>query len=411
MRARSTAGPTAITGVGCLSGFGSGVTAFEDAIFAGRTTIDRITSVDTSTRRAHLAGTLAPVDVGAFIPPARLRRIDRIGRLSVVACHLALDDAGLRDETARAGRIGVALGSSTAGLHSIVGYLDAINANGPAGASAMDFSNTVGNAAASLCAIECGLHGPNATIYYKEASALAAVDYAMTLTTGEPSAIVAGGVEDFEDVHFAIHDSFGVFAHDEGHGEASRPFGRHRNGFVAGRGAFLVVLEEPDAALSRGARIHGRLAGLGATSAVCGVNEWPTDPDDLVRCMRQALDAAGLHPRDVGVVFAAANSTQDLDWTEARALAEVFGPRGVPVVALKGALGECGAFGAAGIVAAIAAFRRGVLPPTLGAEDLDPDCEVDLCGIGDAPRRLTRAVALVNSVASGGANFSVVVTA
>jgi 3-oxoacyl-(acyl-carrier-protein) synthase len=411
VRARSTAGPTAITGLGCLSGFGSGVTPFEEGIFAGRTTIGPITSFDTRARSAHLAGALAPVDFSAFIPPSRLRRIDRIGRLSVVACHLALEDAGLRDPASRPGRIGVALGSATAGLHSIVGYLDAINANGPAGASAMDFSNTVGNAAASLCAIECGLHGPNATIYYKEASALAAVDYAMTLATAEPATIVTGAVEDFEDVHFAIHDRFGVFAHDDGHGEASRPFGRHRNGYVAGCGAYLLVLEDPDAAAARGARIRGHIAGLGATSAVCGVNQWPDDPADLAACMRQALDDARLDPREVGVVFAAANSTRNLDRTEALALAHVFGPRGVPVVALKGALGECGAVGGAGIAAATAALRRGVLPPTLGADDLDPECEVDLTRLDEQPRRLARPVALVNSVASGGANFSVVVTA
>jgi 3-oxoacyl-(acyl-carrier-protein) synthase len=411
VRARSTAGPTAITGIGCLSGFGSGVTPFEDGIFAGRTTIGPISGFDTSARRAHLAGALAPVDFSAFIPPARLRRIDRIGRLAVVACHLALEDAGLRDPASRPGRIGVALGSATSGLHSIVGYLDAINEKGPAGASAMDFSNTVGNAAASLCAIECDLHGSNATIYYKEASALAAVDYTVTLRSAGPATIVTGGVEDFEEVHFGIHDRFGVFAHDEGYGEASRPFGRHRNGYVAGCGAYLVVLEDPAAATERGARCRGHIAGIGATSSLCGVNEWPTDHTDLTTCMRQALDAAGLRPQDVGVVFAAANSTQNLDRTEARALAEVFGPRGVPVVALKGALGECGALGAAGIAVATEAFRRGILPPTLGAEDLDPSLEVDLTSAAEPPRPLVRPVALVNSVASGGANFSVVVTA
>jgi 3-oxoacyl-(acyl-carrier-protein) synthase len=397
--------------VGCLSGFGAGVRAFEDGIFGGRTSIERITSFDTSQRHAHVAAPVAPFDAGAFIPAARLRRIDRTGRLAVVACRLALEDAGLADPADRAGEIGVALGSSTAGLHSIVGYLDGLNAEGAAGASAMDFSNTVGNAAASLCAIECGLRGPNATVYYKEASALASVDYALTLAAGHPAGIVAGGVEDFEAVWFAIHDRFRVLAHDAGHGEASRPFGRHRNGFVAGSGAFLFVLEDPGAAGARGRRVRGRVTGLGATSSPCGVNQWATDPADLVACMRQALDAAGLHPRDVGAVFAAANSTQDLDRTEARALAEVFGPRGVPVVALKGAIGECGASGAAAIVAATAAFERGVLPPTLGVEDLDPECEVDVSGVADPPRRLERPVALINSVASGGANYSVVVAA
>jgi 3-oxoacyl-(acyl-carrier-protein) synthase len=410
VRARPPAGPAAITGIGCLSGFGVGLQPFEDAIFAGRTAIAPMTGFDTTAGRAHSGAPIAGFDAAQYISAARLRRIDRTGRLAVVAGRLALEDAGLAEDGSRPGPIGMALGSATAGLHSIVGYLDAINANGPAGASAMDFSNTVGNAAASLCAIECGLRGPNATIYYKEASALAAIDYAMTLRTPEPATVLTGGVEDFEEVWFAIHDRFGVLAHDDGHGEASRPFGLHRNGFVAGSGAFLMVLEDRAAARARGARIHGHIAGLGATSSDAGVNAWPTDPAGLAACMRHALESAAVSPQDVGVVFAAANSTLTLDATEARALADVFGPRAVPIVALKGALGECGASGAAAIVAATAAFRRGILPPTLGAGDIDPACEVDVCGVPDPPRRLARPVALVNSVASGGAHFSVVVT-
>ena len=326
----------------------------------------------------------------------------------MIACKLALDDAGLGDPAARSFDVGVTIGSYTAGLHSVVAFLDGLNAQGPAGASAMDFSNTVGNAAASLCAIEHGLRGPNATLNYKEASGLAAVAYAMTAGISDTTSVVTGGVDDFESAFFTIYDRFKVLARDTGGGEASRPFDRDRNGLVLGSGAYLFVLETPEAAAQRGATIRATIAGIGATASSCQVNRWPVDPAELARSMREALASASVDPGDVGVVFASANSTA-LDVTEAQALAAVFGPRGVPVVAIKGAIGESGAAGAAAVIAASASLRRGVIPPSIGCDALDPACEVDLSRVGDAPRTLERPVALVNSFASGGTNYSVVI--
>ena len=125
--------------------------------------------------------------------------------------------------------------------------------------------------------------------------------------------------------------------------------------------------------------------------------------------MREALAQAGVTPEEVAVVFASANSSIALDRVEAAALAQVFGPSGVPVVALKGAIGECSAAAAGSLVAAILALRSGTIPPTAGYELADPDCPVDVSRTARplAPRH--RTVALVNSFASGGANFSFVV--
>ncbi len=127
--------------------------------------------------------------------------------------------------------------------------------------------------------------------------------------------------------------------------------------------------------------------------------------------MRQALDHAGLAPADVSVVMAAANSSQLLDHVEAQALEAVFGPRGVPVSAIKGALGESGASAAGSIASAILCLNRRVVPPTVGFEVADPDCPVD---VSSTARPLTttgdRPAALINGFASGGTNFSLVVT-
>jgi 3-oxoacyl-[acyl-carrier-protein] synthase II len=403
--------PIAITGIGTICGFGIGRAAFESAIVAGRTAWGPITEFDVSETRAKCAGRIIDFDPADFIAPARLRRIDRIGRLSITACRLALAESGLLPAPAAgAGDVGVTLGTYTAGLHTLINYLDQLRAMGPLGASALDFSNTVGNAAASLCALEFGLRGPNVTLSEKEASGLGAVAYAASLIrSGKARAIVTGGVDDYEALFFAVHDRFGVLAHDAGDGEASRPFDRRRNGFVLGNGAFLLTLEHLKTADERGAPVLGQLLGVGATSSACGVNDWPHDHAALARAMRLALETSGLHPRDVDVVFASANSTPALDRVEADALAEVFGPDGVPVVAVKGALGECGAASAGALASALLALGSGTLPPTTGVECRDSACRVDVAPIARSFGRRASRVALVNAFASGGASYCVAV--
>jgi 3-oxoacyl-[acyl-carrier-protein] synthase II len=406
----SANGELAVTGIGCISGFGVGAAAFERELFNGTRAYRSVTAFDTSTARAHCAGFIDGFSPESFISSAKLRRIDRVGQLAVASCRLALEDARLVGDAIDGDRVGVALGSATSGLHTLVAYLDRLQTLGPPGASALDFSNTVGNAAASLCGIEFGLRGINVTLGQKEASAFAAIAHASSvLIGGRAAAMVTGGVDDFEMWFFLVYDRFRALATDEGFGELSRPFDRRRNGFVLGCGAFLMVLESPESADARARPPLAVLAGLGATSSPCPLHEWPGDPSQLVRCMRLALERAGVEPDEVAVVSASANSSPQLDHVEAAALKAVFGPSGVPVVAVKGALGECSASGAAGLVAAILSLRNRVIPPTVGYEHADPECPVDVSGVARPIHPGKRSIALVNCFASGGTNFSVVV--
>jgi 3-oxoacyl-[acyl-carrier-protein] synthase II len=178
---------------------------------------------------------------------------------------------------------------------------------------------------------------------------------------------------------------------------------------VLGEGAYLLVLETAAAASARGVGWYGELLAAGATSSDCGLNEWSEDPADLARCMRSALDRAGMSPADVSVVFASANSTERLDRVEARAIADVFGARRVPVVSIKGAVGEFGAVGAASMTAALACLERGVIPPTVGCDEPDADLAVDVVPAARQLPAETRRLALVNSFASGGANYSILI--
>src|SRR5215218_3156901 len=339
----------AVSGIGCVSAFGTSADAFARRLLAGESGIAPIPSFPTDTCRSHLAGRITDFDPARFVSPLKLRRVDAVGRIALGATSLALDDADLRASANRAA-VGIVLGSATAGVKATGEYLESLMRGGPTGAPALMFASTVGNAAASLCSLEFGLRGPNTTLTHKEASSLSAVAYACDLVRhGRAAAVLTGGADDIYERYFLVHDWFGVLSPRDDGPEGSRPFDATRNGFVMGEGGFVLALEDADACRARGARAHGEILGWGATSSPEPINAWPGSPNGLASAMRLALADAGIAPDDVGAVYASANGTPELDRTEADALRDVFGSHAVPVVAIKGALGEFGAAGAAAL--------------------------------------------------------------
>lgn len=395
-----------ITGMGCVSSLGVGADTFVHRLLAGESGIRPIATFSTEGCRSHTAALLRDFEPGRYYDPMKLRRVDEGGRLGLVATRLAIDDARLPTGT---DEVGVALGTATSGTHSTVQHLHKLATGGPAAVPAMGFANTIANAAASLCSIEFGLRGPNVTIGQKQASALSAIAFAaFGLRDGHASAFVCGGIDDFEERLFTVHDWLRVLSPAGGGDEASRPFDVRRNGFVLGAGGHMIVLETAASAARRGVEPYGELLGVACGASACGLGAWPAEPSGIVRTMKAALADAGLEPSGVSVVFASANSTPVLDRVEAEAIAEVFGPRGVPVVSVKGALGEFGASGGAALMAALLGLASGVIPPTLGCDRPDPACQVDVSPVvRDAEGR----VALINGTADGGAQFSLVVRA
>jgi 3-oxoacyl-[acyl-carrier-protein] synthase II len=395
-----------VTGMGCVSSLGLGVDTFVDRLLAGESGIRPITAFSVEGRRSHTAALLRDFDPGRYYDPMKLRRVDEGGRLGLVSTRLAIDDAGLPTNT---DEVGMVLGSATSGVHSTVQHLHKLATGGPAAVPAMGFANTIANAAASLCSIEFGLRGPNVTIGQKQASAIAAIAFAMAgLRQGRATAFVCGGIDDFEERFFTVHDRMRVLSPAGGGEEASRPFDRRRNGFVLGTGGHMMVLETPGPAARRGARPYGEVLGVGSGASSCALGAWPTEPSGIVTTMRAALADAGVGPADIDVVFASANSTSILDRVEAQALAELFGPRGVPVVSIKGAVGEFGASGGAALMAALVGLSAGVIPPTLGCEQPDPACPVDVSPVARPARG---RLALINATADGGAQYCVVARA
>jgi 3-oxoacyl-[acyl-carrier-protein] synthase II len=397
--------PVAVWGIGAVSAFGTSLESFRDALLDGRSAIAPVSGFTTTECRSTLAAEIRGFDATAWVPPMKLRRLDRTGVYALAAAKLAVQDAEAALATGGHDDVGVVIGTWTAGGQSTQQFLDALFRHGPAGAPALLFDSTVGNSAASVVGLEFKLRGPNVTVSHKEASGLAAIITAVDhLREGRARALIAGGVDGLYETFFKGHDRFNVMSREPVFSHACAPFDEGRSGFVVGEGGFGLWLG--DAAPSATARSHGEILGVAASSAAVPVNRWPTETAALTRTMKLALSDASVDPGDVDVVYASANATAALDAVEARALAETFGRSRPIVTSLKGALGE---FGAAGVAACAAAFvcgRLGRVPPIAGLAR--PDRALgDLhlaCTSTDAPG----PIVLVNSFASGGALFSAV---
>lgn len=335
----------------------------------------------------------------------KLRRLDRTGMFAMAAVTEALADAGLGIQPDGDARMGVVLGTYSAGGQTSTEYLGSLHRGGPSGAPALLFHSTVGNAAASLVALERRLRGPNVTISQKEASGLAAIAAGVDLLReARADLVVAGGVDAIFELFFKAHDLFGVMAPGEPPAASSRPFDRQRNGFVMGEGAYVLTLTRPDL-VPPGQRVYGHVIGIGSTAAAVPINSWPDDPRPIVRAMRLALEDASLRPEDVDAVFASANSTRQLDEVEAQALLQLL-PTSTPVTTVKGALGEGGAASAAACAAALLCAAAGALPPIAGLSE--PDGNGAALALVRRTMPLPGPVLLVNSVGSGGSLVSVV---
>ena len=394
-----------VSGIGVVSVFGTSNDAFRDALLQGRTGIAPLAGFDTAGCRSILAAEMTTFEPSAWVPPMKLRRLDRTAAYAIAATRLALEDARTSIPPDGDDSAGVVLGTWTAGGQSTQIFLDAFFRQGPAAAPALLFDSTVANSAASLAALEFKLRGPNITVSHKEASGLAAIATGVDLLReGRASALMAGGVDAVYETFFKGHDRFEVMSDEATFSHRLSPFDIARDGFVMGEGGFGVWMEAGDSATTRGA--YGQILGVGVSSAAVPVNTWPTRPEPLVRTMQLAIEDAGLNAADVHVVYASANATGRLDAVEALALRAVFADAAPVVTSIKGAIGEFGAAGSASCVAAFLCGRVGQVPPIAGLTDSDP--AASSLRLARAPVRAPGPVALVNSFASGGALFSVV---
>jgi 3-oxoacyl-[acyl-carrier-protein] synthase II len=395
-----------ITGAGIVSPIGAGVAAFWDALCDGRTGAGRVDLEGVGEINAF------PVtegeDARERFGVKDARRMDRSGRLAAVAAALAIDDAGPLGLDAE--RVGISIGSVHGGAETLLEAHRTFLERGPDRVTPLAIPSSLANHPCAAAARALALRGPSAAPATACAAGADAIGTAVSLIReGRAEAMVAGGADaPISPLVIAGYIKVGALSTEDAPAEtASRPFDRARHGFVMGEGAGVVLLEERERALARGARIYAELAGYGTT---CDADH-PTDPDATgagpARAMRIALDDAGLTAGDVGYVNAHATSTIAGDVAEARALQRA-GLGEAAVSSTKSAHGH--ALGGAGGVEAVAtlmAFARDTLPATLNLDDPDPEAPFDHVL---EPRAARVSAALSNSFGFGGHNACLVFT-
>lgn len=350
-----------VTGMGILSAAGDSTDDFHDNLCAGKECYQPMPELDLQAL-SHLRCTgipaFSPMD---YLGDCNFRPLDRAGRFAVTAASLALNDAGWSSEHVQEKEMGLFLGTVFCGLQTIMEFDRKTITKGPKYVRPMDFANTVINAAAGQTAVWHNLRGINSTIAAGSASGLTAIIQAgEAIRLGQAEVLLAGGSEAlcFESLY--TYFQTGLLAMGE---QAPVPFDSRGQGFAHGEGAALLVLEERELALARGARILAELTGFAGGFDPSRGSDKQLGVKAMSRTMKQALTSANLEPNAVDAVCASANGLAAQDQAEAQALQNIFHDHIPPIVAPKAVLGEClGAGGAFQAAAMISSLQKQSLP-------------------------------------------------
>jgi 3-oxoacyl-[acyl-carrier-protein] synthase II len=393
-----------ITGLGIVSSIGIGKEAFWESCLRGTSGIKPVRRFDVSPYRSRLGGELPEIDFKAFLRPANLRRMDRVGKIVVSSVHLAIADSGLRLEAEDSHRIGISIGTGLGSSDTVDQFFRSLLREGPTGAAPLLFQTAVPNSITSHCSIEYGIKGTNITFSHKETSTEMALTYAYhLLREGRAEVILAGGGDELSEPLYHVYSRLGALSPGRGIGtEGMKPFDRERNGIVLGEGSGILVLETLEHAEKRGARIYGELAGAGLSGSTDGLLQYDQTGDSIARAMLSASEKLS----QIDYISAAANSTSDLDLAETLALKKVFQERAreISISSIKSMIGEFDGSGGIRACSVALSLYHGMVPPTVGTGHLDPQCDLDYT-LHQARKRPIRS-ALLNGCSNGGSNIS-----
>jgi len=397
-----------VTGVGLICGVGNNAEEVWQALLAGKSGIERITSFDVSAFACQIGAEVKNFDPLQYIEKKEARKMARFIHLAIAAADEALKSANYKVENEQmAERTGVDIGSGIGGFDIIEREHSNLINGGPRKISPFFIPSAIVNLAAGQVSMRHNAKGPNeATCTACTTSAHSIGDAARIIKYGDADVMIAGGSE-------AAITPMGVggFAamralstrNDDPH--ASRPWDKDRDGFVIGEGAGIVILEELEHAKQRGARILAEVIGYGMSADAYHITQPAEDGDGGFRVMRNALRDAGIAPEQVGYVNAHGTSTPLGDEIEATAIKRAFGEHAYKMVvsSTKSMTGHL-LGGAGGLEAGITvlALRDQVVPPTMNLENPGEGCDLDFAP--NAARKVSMEYAMSNSFGFGGTN-------
>jgi 3-oxoacyl-[acyl-carrier-protein] synthase II len=402
-----------VTGLGIVSPVGSTVPSAWDAVLRGESGIGLITRFDTSAFATRIGGAVRGFTVGDDITPKEARRMDEFMHYGMAAGIQAVTHSGIDFSKHDAERCGVVTGAGIGGLATIEAEYDAfLAANGPRKISPFFIPASIINMISGHLSIRYGLKGPNLGVVTACTTSTHAIGLGFrSIQYGDADVIVAGGGE-MSTTRLGIggfSQAKALSQRNDSPSEASRPWDRDRDGFVASDGGGAVILEELEHAKARGANILAELIGFGMSGDAYHITAPPEDGAGAHLAMRNALRDARLDPSAVQYLNAHATSTMLGDRAETLAIKQTFGDhaRRLAVSSTKSMTGHL--LGAAGVVEAIfsvLAIRDQVAPPTINLQNPDPECDLDY--VPHTARHMPIDVAVSNSFGFGGTNGTLV---
>ena len=402
-----------VTGLGLVTPLGIGLEKNWQALVAGQSgirKIDRFPNIDAFASR--IAGQVPDFHAEDFIEPKEIKKMDLFIQYSVAAASMAMEHSGFKIDPQDAENVGVIIGVGLCGIDTIEATERAYLDGGPRKISPFFIPKVISNLAPGQIAIRQGAKGVNWTPTSACASGTHAIGEAFHLIRrGLQDAVIAGGAES------AITPlGVGGFSamkalstHNDEPERASRPFDRERDGFIISEGSGVLILEERDRALKRGAKIYAEVIGYGANGDAHHMTAPAPEGEGAARCMRLSLKDAGIAPTEVDYINAHGTSTEYNDANETQAIKKVFGEHAfkLAVSSTKSMTGHLlGAAGAVEGVFSVLALRHGIIPPTINYENPDPDCDLDY--VPNQARRADIRVVLSNSFGFGGTNACVI---
>ena len=403
-----------VTGLGLLTPVGNTVEESWKNIIAGKSGIAPITAFDASGFSARISGSVKNFDASLYIKPKDQKKMDTFIHFGLAAGIQALDDSGIEVTDENAERIGVAIGSGIGGLPTIEKNRDAFVAGGSRKISPFFVPSSIINMVSGNLSIMRGLKGPNIAIVSACTTGAHNIgDAARMISYGDADVMVAGGAE-----MATCPLGVGGFAaaralstRNDDPEAASRPWDRDRDGFVLGDGAGVVVLEEYEMAKKRGAKIYCELVGYGMSGDAFHMTSPSMAGEGAARCMKNAMNDAGLNAEDIGYINAHGTSTPAGDLAETMAVKRAMGDHAYKLVvsSTKSMTGHLlGAAGGIEAIFSILALRDQVIPPTINLDNQDPECDLDY--VANTARDLKLEVSMSNSFGLGGTNATCIFT-
>ena len=401
-----------VTGMGVITPIGNTVKDFWQGILENKVGIHPIINFDTSNYRAKLSA-----DVLDFNPKERLdakaaKRMDRFSQFAVAAAKEAMEDAGIDMSKEDSYRVGVSIGSGVGSLMGIEREYDKLLEKGPNRISPITAPLVLGNMAAANVSMEFGANGKSIDVVTACATGTNSIGEGYrAIKYGEADIMISGGVDSsISKFGVATFQALTALTESEDPYNASIPFDKRRNGFVTGEGAGVLVLEELNHALKRGANIYGEVAGYGAT---CDANHITTPKEDgscAAMAMTLAMREAEMAPEDIQYINAHGTSTVYNDLFETRAIKRAFGDYAykVKINSTKSMIGHLfGAGGAVELITCIKSINEGYIHPTVVLKEDDPECDLDYTKGQGVHMEVNAAIS--NSLGFGGHNASIIV--